>query len=63
MKQRHHPESHLAGDVYAVPVPDTVCAQVSPVDGHRVFDQLLDTLVRLMARRVATIIIETGNKT
>ena len=65
MEQGHHPESNFAGDMYAVPVPvpNTVCAQVSPVDDQRVFDQLLDTLVRLMARRVATIIIETGHET
>lgn len=65
MEQGHHPESDFAGDMYAVsvPMPDTVRAQVSPVDGQRVLDQLLNTLVRLMARRVATIIIENGNET
>ncbi len=65
MEQGHHPESHLEGYPCkrSMPVSDTVCAQAKQIDGHRVLDELLDNLVRLMARRVATIIIENGEET
>lgn len=58
MEQGHHPDSHLAGNISAQPVSDPGCAGLRPIDGRQVFDQLLDTLVELVARRIATIIIK-----
>lgn len=63
MKQGHIIDSLFTGDASSMPVSDAGSPAESPTDGQQGFNQILDALVQVLARRVASIIIEDGDMT
>lgn len=63
MEQGRIIDSHFVGNRPPMPVSDAGRLAGSSADDQQVVDQILEVLVRLLARRVASIIIENGDTT